>query len=530
MPDPLLSSPQALAQLLQLAGGQARPLPHAFRDLSPAFGTRLPTAGLPAPHWVAGSDAMARELGLGEHWRALQDAPGLLDVLAGNQPEVASSIGPLSWSSVYSGHQFGVWAGQLGDGRAHSLGCVQDRHGQWQELQLKGAGRTPYSRMGDGRAVLRSSIREFLASEAMAALGVPTTRALALVGSDLPVAREEMETAAIVTRVAPSFIRFGHVEHFAARRDTHHLRLLTEFVVDEFMPACRDQAHAHDGKLAAALLAEVTQRTARLFAQFQALGFCHGVLNTDNMSILGLAMDYGPFQFMDGFDPGHICNHSDHAGRYSYNNQPSVAYWNLFCLAQALMPLIEDEQLVLRAVEPFQQAFSQALAGQMAAKLGVQPGNPDEPGDGDLAQGLLPILAAARADWPLFWRRLSHAVARGFDAAADGAPPTQQDPADLFTQPEHRRAFEGWLQDYRARLARQDAAAAGMTMLATNPEYVLRNHLCEHAITQAKAGDFSDVQRLLALVQAPFSPVPGAEDASDAAPAWAANICISCSS
>ena len=518
----------ALAALQQLAREGAQALPHAFRALSPAgaFGTAVPTRGLPQPHWVAGSDAMARELGLGDAWR---ESAELLNVFAGKLADTPSSAGPLTWASVYSGHQFGQWAGQLGDGRAHALGCVQDARGQWQELQLKGAGLTPYSRMGDGRAVLRSSIREFLASEAMAALGVPTTRALALLGSPLPVQREEVETAAIVTRVAPSFIRFGHFEHFAGRRDTHHLRVLTEFVVDRFMPEVREQAAAFDDNLAAALLAEVTQRTARLFAQFQGLGFCHGVLNTDNMSILGLAIDYGPFQFMDGFNPGHICNHSDTAGRYSYKNQPSVAYWNLFCLAQALMPLIDGEDLALRAVEPFKTAFSDALAQQMGAKLGLAS---VQEGDGELTQDLLQIVAAARADWPVFWRRLSHEVARGFapTPVTASTPPTQQPVVDLFTAPEHRQALDAWLLTYQERLGQQNRAAAADLMLTTNPEYVLRNHLCEQAITEAKAGDFSGVQRLLARVQAPFTPVAGADVDSAIAPDWAANICISCSS
>ena len=531
-PTPSSAVPASAEALQQLAREGAQPLPHAFRELSPAgaFGTRVPTCGLPQAHWVAGSDAMARELGLGEHWRESAD---LLATVSGNLADTPTSVGPLTWASVYSGHQFGQWAGQLGDGRAHSLGCVQDARGQWQELQLKGAGLTPYSRMGDGRAVLRSSIREFLASEAMAALGVPTTRALALVGSALPVTREEVETAAIVTRVAPSFIRFGHFEHFAARRDPHHLRMLTEFVVDRFMPGVRALAAGFDGNLAAALLAEVTQRTARLFAQFQALGFCHGVLNTDNMSILGLAIDYGPFQFMDGFNPSHISNHSDHQGRYSYNNQPSVAYWNLYCLAQALMPLIDDEQLAMRAVEPFKAAFSDALAQQMGAKLGLaNVQNSGQQGDGELTQHLLQIVAAAQADWPVFWRRLSHEVARGFAPSPITAstPPTQQPVLDLFPEAEHRQAFAAWLLTYQERLGQQNKAETADLMLATNPEYVLRNHLCEQAIAQAKTGDFSGVQRLLARVQAPFTPVAGADVDSAIAPDWASSICISCSS
>ena len=524
------TTPPNLHALSRLADADlAQPLPHGFRALGDAFGTALPTSGLPQPHWVAASAGMARELGLGEQWQSNAD---VLQVLAGNvarPPASQPAQTPLTWASVYSGHQFGVWAGQLGDGRATSLGSLQDSSGQWQELQLKGAGRTPYSRMGDGRAVLRSSIREFLASEAMAALGVPTTRALALVGSTLPVAREAMETAAIVTRVAPSFIRFGHFEHFAARGDLPHLSQLTEFVVSNFMPECRAAASQFDGKVAAALLAEVSQRTARLFAQFQALGFCHGVLNTDNMSILGLAIDYGPFQFMDGFNPSHVCNHSDHAGRYAYKNQPSVAYWNLFCLAQALMPLIDDEQLVLRAVEPFQQAFSQALAREMGAKLGLIDRHDT---DGDLVQQLLQLLAAERVDWPVFWRRLSHDVARDFGAptAQALAQPTQRPVTELFAATASQAALGHWLTAYRQRIATQDRADTAARMLRTNPEYMLRNHLCEQAIAQAQTQNFDGVHRLLARVQAPYTSVEGAQAFSDIAPDWAANIAISCSS
>src|SRR5690606_23829644 len=250
-------------------------------------------------------------------------------------------------AAVYSGHQFGVWAGQLGDGRAHLLGEVAGPRGSW-ELQLKGSGMTPYSRMGDGRAVLRSSVREYLASEAMHGLGIPTTRALALVVSDDPVMRETVETAAIVTRMSPSFVRFGSFEHWSSRRQPEELRILADYVIDKFYPDCR-QADDGPHEPLLRLLAEVTRRTALLMADWQAVGFCHGVMNTDNMSILGLTLDYGPYGFMDTFRLDHICNHSDTEGRYAWNRQPSVALWNLYRLGGSLHALVPDVE-ALRAV------------------------------------------------------------------------------------------------------------------------------------------------------------------------------------
>lgn len=273
----------------------------AFAGLGPAFMTRLPAAPLPEPYVVGFSAETARLLGFDP---AVVKDPGFAAWFSGNTTRDWSDHA-MPYASVYSGHQFGVWAGQLGDGRAIGLGEVEHA-GQRYELQLKGSGRTPYSRMGDGRAVLRSSIREFLCSEAMHHLGIPTTRALCVTGSDQPVRREEIETAAVVTRVSPSFVRFGHFEHFYANDRVDALRTLADHVIDRFYPHCRE---ADDPYLA--LLAEAVQSTAGLVAQWQAVGFCHGVMNTDNMSILGLTIDYGPFGFMDGFDAGHICNHSD---------------------------------------------------------------------------------------------------------------------------------------------------------------------------------------------------------------------------
>lgn len=481
-----------------------RPWRHSFAGLGPAFYTELQPTPLPRPHLVSVNARLAAGLGLDAN--LLADAAGI-EAFSGNI--LLQGSRPLA--SVYSGHQFGVWAGQLGDGRAILLGGLETPEGV-QELQLKGAGRTPYSRMGDGRAVLRSSIREYLCSEAMQGLGIPTTRALIVTGSPQPVRREEIETAAVVTRVAPSFVRFGHFEHFSARGQHEELRRLADYVIAQFYPECRG-TERFAGNPYAALLERVSERTAAMVAQWQAAGFCHGVMNTDNMSILGLSIDYGPFQFLDAFDPGHVCNHSDETGRYAYNRQPNVAYWNLFCLGQALLPLIADQELALAALEPYKTVFPRELEARMRAKLGLAD---EQPGDRELVERILQLLAADRVDYPVFWRRLSHFVG-GADIATV---------RDLFLD---RPGFDGWVAQYEARLsATRDRAAAAM--LRTNPKFVLRNHLCELAIRQAKLGDFSGVEDLLSLVQSPFDEHPAHEDKAGFPPDWAQHIEISCSS
>jgi len=475
---------------------------HRFAALGPDFHTRLAPTPLPDPYWVGHSAAVAGELGLSRDWL---DSDAALAALTGNRPLPGSD--PLA--TVYSGHQFGVWAGQLGDGRALLLGETDNGL----EVQLKGAGRTPYSRMGDGRAVLRSSIREFLASEAMHALGIPTTRALCVTGSDAPIRRETIETAAVVTRVAPSFIRFGHFEHFAYSGQHEQLRQLADFVIDRFYPGGR-----HTDKFAgnpyAALLEAVSERTAAMVAQWQAVGFCHGVMNTDNMSILGLTIDYGPFQFLDAFDPAHICNHSDSQGRYAYKRQPNIAYWNLFCLGQALLPLIGEQELALAALESYKTVFPAELEGRMRAKLGLRQARPE---DRALIDGILKLLAQDRVDYTIFWRRLSH-------FAADGkAEPV----VDLFLD---RPGFDAWLLQYSERLAKENQGQSANLMLRTNPKFVLRNHLGELAIRQAREKDFAGVDTLLTLLENPFDEHPGFEAQASFPPDWASTIEISCSS
>lgn len=489
---------------------------HRLTQLGPQFFTRLQPTPLAAPAWAARNHALADELG----WSALLD-DAHLSALAGNALLVGSD--PLA--TVYSGHQFGHWAGQLGDGRAIWLGEAASSLGP-QEIQLKGAGPTPYSRRGDGRAVLRSSIREYLCSEAMHGLGIPTTRALSLVASPEPVRRETLETAAVVARVAPSFLRFGHLEHFAAQGDVDSLRTLVDHFIDHHLPQADERAARWQGNRYAALLDLVQESTARLLAQWQAVGFCHGVMNTDNMSLLGLTLDYGPFQFMDGFDPGHICNHTDTQGRYAYSRQPNIAYWNLFCLAQALLPLIEDQDLTLQVLEGYKTDFPRALGDAMRAKLGLigELASDDlRESDWTLVEDLLQLMATQRLDFTHFWRQLSHAVAAHQEGSLAAFEPVR----DLFVD---RDSWQDWLSRYLQRLGSVRFSEVGQSMLRVNPKFVLRNHLAEIAIRKAQSGDFSDIETLHNLLKSPFDEHPGFEAYADLPPDWARQLEISCSS
>jgi uncharacterized protein YdiU (UPF0061 family) len=476
--------------------------------LGDAFATPTAPTPLPAAHWVGCNDTLRGELGLAQE---IWQQPEALELLTGN----CESAHQVTYASVYSGHQFGHWAGQLGDGRALNLGAIHTPHGV-RELQLKGAGPTPYSRRGDGRAVLRSSIREFLASEAMHGLDIPTTRALCVTGSPVQVRREEIETAAVVTRVAPSFVRFGHFEHFAANGQIDELRALADHVVSAHFAELQGQ---QGSDRYVALLREVTQRTAQLMAQWQAVGFCHGVMNTDNMSLLGLTLDYGPFQFMDGFDANHICNHSDTSGRYAYARQPQIAYWNLFCLGQTLMPLIDDQAPALAALETYKAVFPAAIDQRMREKLGLSGAHER---DRSLVEDLLQALQLDHVDYTVFWRRLSIAV-RESATLTHAFEPVR----DMFL---HREAFDAWCTCYLDRLGQANRQTTGDAMLRVNPKYILRNHLGELAIRQAKAGNFNMVQDLLHVLHMPFDEHPAYEVWAGLAPEWASSIEISCSS
>jgi uncharacterized protein YdiU (UPF0061 family) len=481
------------------------PLDNSFAELPPAFYTRLMPTPLPAPYLVAASARAAALVGLDPALLARAD---VVATFSGNHvPPRAKAL-----AAVYSGHQFGVWAGQLGDGRAILLGQLDGPHGPL-ELQLKGAGKTPYSRMGDGRAVLRSSIREFLCSEAMAALNIPTTRALTITGSDQGILRETVESAAVVTRMAPSFVRFGSFEHWSSRDKPEELRILADYVIDTLYTGLREAPNPYR-----ALLEEVTRRSAHMIAHWQAVGFMHGVMNTDNMSILGLTLDYGPFGFMDAFDSEHICNHTDQQGRYSYANQPQVGHWNCYALAQALLPLIGSVEEAEEALAVYQPAFGAKINALLRAKLGLATEHEDDP---QLFDAMFALMDANHADFTLFFRRLGslRLDAPGHDAAL----------RDMFIV---REAFDAWALRYRARLRRENSVDAERkrAMDRVNPKYVLRNHLAQVAIDKAQNKDFSEVARLLAVLEHPFDEQPHNDHYAALPPDWASQLAVSCSS
>jgi uncharacterized protein YdiU (UPF0061 family) len=412
----------------------------------------------------------------------------------------------MNLSMLYAGHQFGVFVPQLGDGRAILVGQVRNDRGELWELQLKGAGKTPYSRFGDGRAVLRSTIREYLCGEAMHGLGIPTTRALCIVGSPEPVQRETLETAAVLCRLAPSHLRFGNFEVFYYRGEHDRLAPLADYVIDNYFPDLSRQGGAPTPELAVgapprrdtyrAWLTEIVERTARLMAQWQAVGFCHGVMNTDNMSLLGLTLDYGPYGFMEQFESHWICNHTDEAGRYAYDQQPAVGHWNCAKLLQATLPLLDAEpekaiEVAYAILERYGPAFVAENLARWRAKLGLREARDTDP---ELVNRLLHVLDRSRADFTNVFRLLA-------------------DPAAARDHVADVTAYDAWLVDYRARLAgeQSDDAERAARMNRVNPKYVLRNHLAQAAIEKAQAGDFAEIETLRALFARPFDEQPGME-------------------
>jgi uncharacterized protein YdiU (UPF0061 family) len=470
---------------------------------------------IPDPYWVAFSPLSAELAGIPLDKNKLPLDQGWLEVLSGNQLSTSSHHFPNPISTVYSGHQFGVWAGQLGDGRAILLGDIGG-----QELQLKGAGKTRFSRMGDGRAVLRSSIREFLCSEAMHALGIPTTRALSIVGSDMPVIREVVESAAVCARLAPSFIRVGHFEHFAATQNHTRLKELADSLIHAHYP---EALGSEDPYLD--LFKSICARNAKLVAQWQAVGFCHGVLNSDNISVLGLTIDYGPFGFLDQFQIDHICNHSDQGGRYAYHRQPQIMHWNMACLASAMIPLLElnydekEAQDRLRtALEEFPVIYAQAWQTLFRKKLGFVT---SQEGDIELIERLLQAMHDSRVDFTFFFRSLG--------AIKTGAPIDQIALRNNFID---REVIDQWFGDYITRLLSESSndLERQNVMNQVNPKYVLRNHLAQIAIERAQQKDFSEVTKLLNILSNPFDEQPDYESYALAPPANLDVVEVSCSS
>ena len=479
---------------------------NTFARLPPSFHTRQPARGLDNPRLVAASATTARLLDLDPD---RLDAAELADYFSGNRPLPGAE--PLAM--VYAGHQFGQYAGQLGDGRGLLLGeVVSAEHGRW-DLHLKGAGRTPYSRFGDGRAVLRSSIREFLCGEAMTALGIPSSRALCVVDSDTAVQREQIERGATILRVARSHIRFGHFEHFHYTQQPELLRTLADYTIDRYIPEFNERPERY-----AELLRHATLRTATLIAHWQAVGFAHGVLNTDNMSIVGETFDYGPFGFLDDFDPTFICNHSDDRGRYSFERQPSIGLWNLNALAHALSTLIGDDDTIRAVLQQYEVQLVQDFSRLMRSKLGLA-GPAQENEDNALLSELLELLAHNRSDYTLFFRRLCD-----FDETVELSP-LRDDFID-------RARFDRWSAGYRARLLQQGMAREqrGANMRRANPKFILRNYLAQNAIAKAEEGDYSEVRRLHEVLQNPYDEQPGNEAYAAAPPDWGKHLEVSCSS
>lgn len=479
---------------------------NSFAALAPVFYSRVaPTPFETEARLIHFNTAAAELLELDP---AVQHDPRFVGAFSGGHP--LPGMDPIAM--LYAGHQFGHYVPQLGDGRAIILGELTNTRSEKWELQLKGSGQTPYSRQGDGRAVLRSSIREYLASEAMHSLGIPTTRALCLIGSQDVVYREQIETGAMITRLAPSHVRFGSFEVFYYRQQYDHIRRLADYMIEQHFPELIDKPDRY-----LQFLKTVVERTTRLIAQWQAVGFTHGVMNSDNMSILGLTLDYGPYGFMEAYDPGFVCNHSDHGGRYAFDQQPDIGLFNLSCLAQALLPLIEVEA-AKAALSEYWEQFTAHYHLLMARKIGFDTVHADLL---PLLEELLVQMQESHVDHTLLFRALCD-VSRNDDSS----------PAVLRDRFVDRERFDQWLADYRMRLrthALPDTERRG-AMRTTNPKYILRNYLAQAAIEQAERGDYTEIARLLTVLRQPFDEQPEAANYAAPAPDGAGHIVVSCSS
>lgn len=471
-----------------------------YQELSEHFFSRVMPTPLNQPHLVSLNDSLARELGLDPETVNPTD---LAELGAGQW--LPDGVEPLA--QKYTGHQFGFYNPELGDGRGLLLWDSLDPRGRRWEWHLKGAGRTPYSRFGDGRAVLRSTIREYLASEALFCLGIPSTRALFITAASDRVMREQEETAATLMRLSPTHLRFGHFEFAAYHLGVEALEQLADHAITTCYPKLgeTDKPERH-----ARLLEEIIRRTASMIAQWQSVGFAHGVMNTDNMSILGETFDYGPYGFMDDFEAGFICNHSDTEGRYAFNRQPEIGFWNCQALARAMRPLMDDDRL-RGALQLYESAYNSRFLELMGHKLGLASATRE---DLPLIMDLFRLLQANRVDYTLFFRTL----------AEDRRPARDQ-----FVD---RKGFDRWEARYHERLVQQSLPSGRRRhlMLASNPKYILRNYLAQQAIDRAREGDYSEVDRLLTLLRHPFDEQPGFENYAEPPPDWGKHLAVSCSS
>jgi uncharacterized protein YdiU (UPF0061 family) len=485
MPDTPLPDPAPLAE-----AGTRPAFDNAYARLPERLFARLAPTPVKAPRLLRLNEALAERLGLDPAW--LRSEAGIA-MLAGNHlPPGAEPI-----AQAYAGHQFGHFVPSLGDGRAILLGEVVTPAGDRRDIQLKGSGPTPFSRRGDGRAAVGPVLREYLVSEAMAAFGIPTTRALAAVATGESVFREDALPGAVLTRIAASHIRVGTFQYFAARRDADALRVLLDHAIARHDPAAAEAANP-----ALAFLEGVVARQAALVARWMLVGFIHGVMNTDNCTISGETIDYGPCAFMDEYDAGTVFSSIDHQGRYAYGNQPGIAHWNLARLAECLLPLIsarEEEALehARAALGGFAPAFGAAWREGLLAKIGLAR---EEEGDEALILDLFERMAANRADFTLTFRRLADAA----EGRAEGVRALFADPA----------AFDAWAEGWQARAARDGRAPAerAAAMRAVNPAVIPRNHLVEEALAAAvEREDLAPFEALLAEVSRPFAERPAGD-------------------
>ena len=464
---------------------------NSYARLPERLFARVAPTPVATPQPVRINDTLARSLGLDPDWLRCPDGVAML---AGNLvPEQAEPL-----AMAYAGHQFGNWVPRLGDGRAVLLGELVDCHGIRHDLQLKGCGPTPFSRAGDGRAALGPCLREYILSEAMAALGIPSTRALAVVATGETVLREVSLQGAVLARVAQSHVRVGTFQFFRGTGDSDAVRSLADYVIARHYPEAGAAAQPYR-----ALLDAVIARTARLIASWQLVGFIHGVMNTDNMQVAGETIDYGPCAMMDSYDPATVYSSIDRGGRYAYANQPAIAHWNLVRLAEALLPILGGEPDAAlaqahAALDGFATQFGAAWLGGMRRKLGLAT---EQPGDGDLAQALLDRMAANRADFTLTFRRLSSAAVSGGE---HDEPVREQ-----FVDP---TAFDGWAAQWRARLAREGgpSVARSLAMRAVNPAFIARNHRVQAVLSAAEdRGDLAPLDELLSVLSKPYDDQPG---------------------
>ena len=469
--------------------------PHAYAELPQDFYNLQNWQGFNNPLLVIENAKLKQELGLEniEKQKLLDIFNGLLSI---------KNLKPLSMA--YSGHQFGQYVEQLGDGRGLLLGKVDSSEGLV-DIHLKGAGKTPYSRFGDGRAVLRSVIREYLCGEAMHALSIPTSRALMIIGSDEVIIREKSETAAMLARTAKTHIRFGNFEYFHYNNKPEYVKVLADFCIENYPAYFSRSKNKYEE-----FFRSVVEQTACMIALWQACGFSHGVMNTDNMSILGETFDYGPYGFMEDYLPSYICNHSDHQGRYAFKNQPYIGLWNCSALGHALSSLISEETQG-EILKTYELIFQNKLAELYRKKLGLTKSHNE---DAQLIQGLLDIMESEKLDYTNTFRNLSQAV------------------TSVKTNELNSNVSMSWIKSYQERHNKESIPIAKKILLmnANNPKYILRNYMAQEVIEAAESSDFSALETVIEVITSPYDELEQYKHFANRSPDWAKNLEISCSS